>query len=323
MTHWLATLGMVTALARLAGACTIVTQVVEVASDFRVVLEDRERPAEGVTVMLSRNGEMVTRVVTGRDGIAYFNNVTPGSYDVGPETQLGIGDRRGISVKAKSAVETVLRLKWPSGGVLMTQSLKGRIRLPARTWNERHRPALELVEGRTGRILHQADLTEAGTFDFSSAGPGIYFLILKSGTVARGSAAVEVNARAVSTHMDIDTGWSSCGAHLSDRNACPPVDLHVSSLRGRIADAGGGGISRALIRLMDADGRVVLERSSDEQTNFDAKGLANGMYRLEVHSNPFAVFRAHVRVSGEGTAAPYELRLEMAGSASCGSARTY
>jgi hypothetical protein len=86
---------------------------------------------------------------------------------------------------------------------------------------------LELLDGKSGRVLASTDTTSRGVFDFGKLAAGVYFIHLKPYKVfsqtAEGliSVAVDPAAPARADKLDLILTWSDCGREYRDQPSVP------------------------------------------------------------------------------------------------------
>ena len=106
-------------------ACSIAyTSVPVVGPDFRVRVEDRGRPVEGLRLKIT-----LSQAVTDKNGIASFRGVAPGPYLVSADLDVGVAGVP-LNVKLDGPADVVLAMKWPNIAPVVVRSLKGMIRGP-------------------------------------------------------------------------------------------------------------------------------------------------------------------------------------------------
>lgn len=215
MTRRMAALLTLAGSGRMAEACKYVLPVHRTGPNFRVVVEDRGSPVEGVTIELSPG---LFRAVTDNQGVAYFRKVPPGRYWIAPNPHTALQSRAELDVGTEMAGHPDVRIKWPAGEVRRARAMKGNIHVPDYIGDRTWRFLLELREARTGRVLRTATIACSSAFDFPGVTAGLYFLRLYStGFRYDGQTAVEVHPGAPKPAFDIYTQWTSCGMFFGDR----------------------------------------------------------------------------------------------------------
>lgn len=76
------------------GACSMFYPIVHVGPNFRVRVEDRGRPVEGLPLVIDGN-----RVLTDSNGVAVFRGIRPGSHRVSADHDAGVPDGADLEVK--------------------------------------------------------------------------------------------------------------------------------------------------------------------------------------------------------------------------------
>lgn len=277
-------------------ACTIAyTSVPVVGPDFRVRVEDRGRPVEGLRLKITGS-----QAVTDKNGIASFLGVPPGPYLVSKDLDTGMAGVP-LNVKLDGAADIVLPMKWPNIAPVVVRSLEGMIRGPGYLPGETQpKLSLDLLEAISGKLLKNLQTTDSGEFNFESDGPGIYFLRLNPSGLTGGSSeemtgliAVAVDHSAPTDHLDLDLGWTSCGLWYADAGQCPQDDLQIAELSGKVVDTRGAAIEDASIVLLDLAGKLVARLKSDRMGKFTS-GLPTGSYQLVVSRAGFTPLRRTV-----------------------------
>jgi len=280
-------------------ACTVIYPPgVPVGPSFRVRVEVRGRPVQGLRVEISADRAVAT---TDKNGFALFSGVEPGSYhlNAGPDEELLGG--ADIEVKLNGPKHVTVPLTWPDPAPIFVRSLKGTIRGPDYLPGQSQRLSLDVLEGISGRTLKSLQTTENGQFNFEGAGPGLYFLNLKpsglrdwAGYAITGRIAVAVDAGARTDHLDVDLGWSSCGLSYVDQGNCPHGDLKARQLSGA-ADPG------ATIFLLDSSDTIVEQLKTDIAGKFASPHTFAGNYQLVVSLPGFTPLRRTLHIGPTGS----------------------
>jgi hypothetical protein len=318
-------IGVLLALFSAAGpgvACTVVYPGVSVGPNFRVNVADRGRPVQGLEVGLFTGRGARIRSVTNKDGIALFRDVPEGSYNVGADHDAGIPDGVSIRVRRSEPSEAVVPLRWPSSTPILASSLKGSLYLP--DWiSGQPQPSLslELLEAVSGRKLKSGTTDEKGSFDFAGFGRGLYFLRLNASAFTPGGLiAVEIEPGVTMARLDLSLGWNSCGLHYIDHSKCPPTNLHLDRLEGRVVDATESAIQNAEILVLSVDGKLAQQTRSDSAGRFAPLRPEDGTYQLMVRAEGFGTLRGTLAFDSNGASLPLEFQLGVAGL--CGRTKT-
>lgn len=313
------------------GACSVVYPSVQVGPNFRVRVEDHGRPVKGLRVEIGSYQGSGERAVTDTDknGYALFRDVRPGSYHLSADHDAGIPDGADLEVKLDGPTDVTVPLEWPSIAPVLVRSLKGGIRgpdyFPGRS---QPRLSLDLLEGSSGRRLKSLQTTDNGEFNFESAAPGLYFLSLKPsglmgwpGEQISGLIAVAVDQGALTDHLDVDLGWTSCGLWYADRSECPQSDLQIEQLSGQVLDASGAAIPDAKILLFDTAETLVERLQSDSAGKFASPHSLAGTYHLVVSSAGFTPLRRTLHAEPTGNPSRLSaLTVQLGVSGSCSAA---
>jgi len=286
-----------------------------------VSVEDRGQPVEGLHLKLAESDHGGSREgVTGKDGVALFRNVPPGSYSLTVDHDDGVGAAANVQVKRDGPADATVALVWPSVGPVAVRSLNGVVLYesgqPAKVQGAM---SVDLLDGFSGRRLRGGRVTGSGAFDFGTVAPGLYFLDLNpSAGALSGLIAVAVDPSAGSDHLELDLGETDCGLFYTDRSKCAHAELKVDQLRGRVVDANGAGIADADIKLFSpAGGGLVEQLQSDEEGNFASPRSAVGTYRLVVSRGGFTPLRETLRIGANSDAAGSFLTVQLGLVGSC------
>lgn len=334
----------------LACACmTPADQVVHVGPSFRVRVDDnRGRPVQGLSLEVQSSAGK-SKAVTDEDGFASFREPSPGIYTLRAEQDVGSCLGKVLEVQSDRPGGIAVPMTWPTAALVTVRSLKGTLHIPNYV-PDRSGPelSLRLLVGVSGQEAASGHTNGAGDFDFGVTAPGIYFLNLEPsalkdprGNPITGQIAVSVEPDATTDHMELELGWTDCGLTYMDLTPCPPAELHIGQLRGRVIgpagavivngadalrhkpvhiDPAGPAIPDAEILLVDPGGDLIERLGSDRSGEFASKPVQAGSYDLVVRSFGFATFRARAIVSPD--ASPMgRLDIQLGNMRSCGSAR--
>lgn len=292
-------------------ACTLVYQSVEVGPTFQVQVEEQGHPIKGLRVEIrgyqSRDNPVVSE--TDENGLALFRSVRPGSYHLSADHDAGIPDGAELEVKLGGPTDVRVHLKWPIISPIAIRSMKGVMRGPDYLPGQSQpRISLDLLEGKSGRLLRSVLTDDRGEFSLEGVASGLYFLRLTlsglrlgSGEPITGLIAVTVDQGASTDHLDIDLGWTSCGLWYGDRNKCPQPDLKMAHLSGQVVDVTGAAISGATIFLFDHAQTLAERLQSDGAGRFASSHSLAGTYELVVSAPGFTPLRrtAHAELTGD------------------------
>jgi hypothetical protein len=336
----------------LACACMTVTpadQVVHFGPSFRVRVDDnRGRPVRGLSLEVQSSAGK-SKAVTDENGFVSFRDLSPGIYSLRAEQDLGSCLGKVLEVESDAPGGITVPVTWPTIAPVQVRSLKGILHIPnyvpGRAGPEL---PLRLLVGVSGQEVASVHTNGTGNFDFGAAAPGIYFLNLEpsalkdsTGNPISGRIAVSVEPDAESDHLDVELGWTDCGLTYMDLNRCPPTELHIGQLRGRVIgpagavivnggdalrhkfvhiDPAGPAVPNAEILLVDPGGDLIERLSTDRLGEFALKQVPAGSYDLLVRAFGFATFRARAFVSPD-TSPIGRLDIQLGNMRSCGSVR--
>jgi hypothetical protein len=323
-------------------------RVIHVGPNFRVAVDDhRGRPVRGLVIRVE-SGAAVEKEITDENGVVLFRDLSPGLYSLKAEQDAGGWSAKVLEVHSDRSGSTV-PMTWPSVTPLRIRSLKGILHVPNYVPGQAG-PKLDLalLSGASGQRLTSVRTSDTGQFDFEVTAPGIYFLSLEpsslkgwDGSPVTGRIAVSVETDAPSDHLDLELGWTDCGLSYVDLTPCPPAELRIGQLRGRVIgpadavvvrggdvlrrapvrmDSGGPAIPGAEILLVDPSGNLVERLRTDSSGEFALEQTLAGPYELLVRSGQFETFRARV-FSAPDTPPPAKLSIHLDHGGRCSSAR--
>lgn len=282
-------------LASVAVACTIVDMPIVVGPDFQVRVNSWRQSSRGLHVELRYSGKRKV-AETGSDGLARFQTLAPGFYEVVVQPDAAMRTRALVEVRAKGT--SIVRLNWPETEPVRTRTLAGVLR-----GSRVDRFHVELAAGKEAMETVQAN--ERGEFRFGANVPaGLYFL-----RVADGVIPVAVDPQAKSERIEVAMLWTSCGLWYTDQSQCSNKEFTVGRITGgQVVDPARSSVGHAKIMI---SGRAPVE--TDDAGKFGKLELPEGVYDLEV--NGFMSLRRRLRVvsCGAATALQFELPLKGCG----------
>jgi len=334
----------------LACACmTAMDQIVHAGPSFRVRVDDsRGRPVQGLSLEVQSSASK-SKAVTDEDGFVSFHDLSPGLYSLRAEQDVGSCLGKVLEVQSDVSSGIAVPMTWPTVTPVTARSLKGTLHIPnyvpGRAGPEL---SLRLLVGVSGQQVASGHTNGTGDFDLGVAAPGIYFLDLEPsalndphGNPIIGRIAVSLEPDATADHLELELGWTDCGLTSMDLTRCPPAELHLGQLRGRVTgpagavilnggdalrhipvhiDPAGPAIPDAEILLVAPGGGLIERLSSDRSGEFASKQVPAGSYDLLVRSFGFTTFRARAFVSPD--ASPIgRLDIKLGNMRSCSSAR--
>ena len=300
----------------IARACSIFYPTVEVGTRFRVKVMDRGRPVHSLRLVLNQYDSSGSKKrepvysLTDVDGYAHFANLSPGSFVLTADHDIGIANGVVLNVRLRGAANKTLPLNWPSTTPLQVRSVSGTLRGPDFYPQQTEvTVSLSLLESVSGRVIETTQTDSKGRFRFSDAIPsGIYFLRLNpsdlrasNGEQIEGMIPLDVNPKAAQDVLDVDLGWSSCGLGYAQRPEYP--EMKVSRLCGDVADGSGGVISDAQVMLLaNVENAEVLEQARSGTTGqFILRERDGSTYLLVVKSPGFLPFMRVMHLETSGT----------------------
>ncbi len=288
-------------LASVTMACTIVDTPIVVGPSFQVRVDSWRQSTRGLRVELRYSGNRKV-AETGPDGVARFQALTPGFYEVVVQPDAAMRSRALVEVRAKGA--SVVPLNWPETEPVRARNLEGTLR-----GSRVERFHVELMSGT--KTVETVQANEREEFRFNAAMPaGLYFLRLVEGVIP-----VAVDPQAKTDRLDVSMVSTSCGLWYVDQSTCWREELTIGRITdGRVVDPADTPIARARVRV---SGRAPL--STDSEGKFDALELPEGLYDLEVTGSGFFAARRRLRVAPAGNSASLLVHLTLGG---CGTVAT-
>jgi hypothetical protein len=279
-------------------ACVTVWEPTRVGPSFRIKVENSQSPVAGLRLTLDENRKI--SAVTDKDGFATFSGIAPGEHYIRAAHPAGDREVAHVNVDPIGPRNLTVIGSWPPSQAIVVRSLKGTIR--AYTGLPQPKLSFDLFEGVRGRKIKSFLANEMGEFDIQSAGPGLYFLNLKSSGLKdwgnepiTGQIIVIVNSDATADHLDIDLGWSSCGLSYVNHTECPRSSIRVNRLTGVVNDPAGAVLADAKVRVYNQDKALVNQTQTDRSGNFFLP-LPPGTFELIVGAPAFSPFQGTVYV---------------------------
>ncbi|MBN8731964.1 MAG: carboxypeptidase regulatory-like domain-containing protein [Acidobacteria bacterium] len=298
-------------------ACIIFSDPIHVGSNFRLRVTDRGRPVPSLPVALFHGRTVKRRAVTDRDGIARFVNVPEEKFLAGPDHPARSWSLVTIEVHSNRNSQATIPVRWPDVPPAVTKSLTGVI--GESRLGELSQPglALELLDGRSGRVLHATQTNENGAFQFPAVGRGLYFLhIGDAEDGGDGYIPVDVRPETDVPALRLALSWTDCGLFFANLAECPRGDLRLARLSGTVTDASDGVIAEAAIVLVDEAGKEVQGTRSDSMGRFGPLELAAGRYELRIVRAGFTLLETPVTIDPQGDQGPLDVRLGLMGACS-------
>ena len=306
-------------------ACTIVSPVLPAGPSFQVRVEDQGRPVKGLRIKL-KGDHRTQAVTTSEHGTAHFQNIPPGTYQIGAEVAEGIPSGATINVTANGPKHATIPLEWPNQRPLPVQTLKGILRWPSVQPDQQLLVLqVELLDARTGRMQKRTQTTRDGAFDLGTPAPGLHFLRVtptglapQGGTRETGIIPVELDQQAEQLDLDLELGSTSCGFQYVARHTCPQQELSMTSLRGQVYDLSGASIPRATISLFNKDRKIAEQLTTDEQGRFLSTKQFEGHYELVVGHMGFTSLRQSMQARRQSSEEPpATLRIQLGVTGTC------
>jgi hypothetical protein len=205
---------------------------------------------------------------------------------------------------------------------LPVRTLTGVLRWPA--FQEGSRPAalgVELLDGRTGRLLRSTRTGAGGAFHLPTPAPGRYVLRVTPPGSDSGEVPIVVDPGAAPEDLDLEFGSTSCGVSFVAHHACPREEIRISGFRGQVLDGAEAPIGRAALSVFSGNGEEVERLVSDEMGRFDSGGRLAGNYELTVRAPGFTTLRQKVHVTpAVGGARAAAMRIELGVLGACSQA---
>jgi hypothetical protein len=298
-------------------ACIIVYDPVHAGPSFRLHVTDRGRPVASLPVALFHGRTVKRRAVTDRDGVARFVNVPAGQYLAGPDHPARSWSMVDIKVQSHGSLKATIPVRWPDVPPAVAKSLAGVIGESRLSGLSQPGMALELLDGRSGRVLHTTETDEKGAFHFPAVGRGLYFLRLGAAEDGGdGYIPVEVQPETNVRPLRLALSWTDCGLFFANLAECPQGDLRLAQLSGSVADASDGVIAETAIALVDESGNAVHRTHSDSMGQFGPLPVAEGRYELRIVRAGFTLLETPVTIDPLGDQRPLDVRLGVMGMCS-------
>ena len=264
----------------------------------------REAVLEGVTVALTRQGERVAWAVTGTDGRYAFENLAPGDYAVEaelPETLMFAdgGIIPGVDASQGQSGRIRLEMGMDRDGQVIGAVTPGEVY--GRCWmdsvynglkDEGEAPLADVMISlldQDNAVVRQTQTRADGSFHLERVRPGTYRLhaILPEGRVFSLQAQGGNSMPALDARQGFGPYFTlEPGQLLEDRHVAA---IRLGSIRGEAFtdlnnDGRRGleepGLPGTVIRLLDAQGALVEERTCPDDGTFAFEGLRPGNYTL-------------------------------------------
>jgi len=152
-----------------------------VGSSFSLQMSFHGSPIPAIRISLSQNGNVVATAKTNSHGVAHFDAIPPGKYDLGsPNGLLFPSGSLVIEVKVGHTSGENLKLDWP-GYSFAYRFLRGRFTI-SEELNDPEIPlrntVVELRDVYTGKLIESGSTDANGDYEFATTDPGLYALRL-------------------------------------------------------------------------------------------------------------------------------------------------
>lgn len=287
-----------------AAACTIVYVPIAAGPTFQVKVTDRNRPVSNLPLQLISKDHTKTQTTNG-NGVATFQNIPPGTYQLRPKPDLGLNTEAAITVTAHGPASVTIPLAWPSHPPLQVRSLTGTLHPPAIY-------QLELLDPKTGKQLQTTQTSPDGRFQLKTPPPGLYFLQLTQ----TGTIPIEIDPTSPYPDLDLALGESSCGFYFTARHTCTQPELNITTLTGQVLEPAGAPIGPASVTLSHKNGELAEQLFTDKQGRFTSPTPLEGHYQLTVIAPGFTPVRQAVHAIRNSQPTPLRVQLGIMGSCS-------
>jgi len=158
----------------------------DVSSNFSIRLSFRQEQLPGIRVVLTPSGESADAsghrrvpiaAVTDSSGTAHFLGVPAGQYNAGPKNGLFFPSNE-VTVHADGDFDNELVIEWPLDlNELPVRALRGKLVVPGKPAGA-DRPlqqaTVKLLDLRSSRVIETTRTLDNGSYQFSTAEPGLY-----------------------------------------------------------------------------------------------------------------------------------------------------
>lgn len=324
------------------------SQVIHVGPTFRVKVDDHGGRAVRGLPLAVKSDTANRKAVTDEDGFAAFHDLSPGLYSLSAEQDVGGQTGKVLEVQSDGPGDVTVPMAWPTTTPVVVRSLKGILHVPNYVPGQ---PGPELplglLVGASGQKVAAVHTNSAGDFDFGITAPGIYFLNIGPFTLHRdgnpigGRIAVSVEPDAPADQFELELAPTDCGLSYIDLTPCPPAELHIGQLRGRVigpagsvivkgadainhtpvdVDPAGPAVPDAEILVAGPGGSLVERLSTNRSGDFASEQPLDGSYDLLVRGLAFVPFRARIFVANDASSSE-GLAIQLGDARGCGSAR--
>lgn len=290
--------------------CSVSLSTVRVSPSFRVMVQHGAVAVPGIHVEVYDNADLeksqgetkwkpILTLLTGPDGAAEVQNLSPGSYLV--ETKgPGAGSAVYAQVSAqRRKVSNQLSLEWPFSwrGILKAKSLTGEL-ASNNPWAPFQNIHVELWAAGVTTPLAVEDTGAEGHFHFNETKLGIYILRIRGQQKGvadqwqvEGDIPIELSPSAVDLpeSLSLHLSETSCGITYS---SCPvPNVVAVASRRIRILDPLGAVIANAKYQLLNQHGETLASGSTNSDGMVELSSELLGKLTLVIASPGFTLLK--------------------------------
>jgi len=310
-------------------ACSIIPPVIDVFSDFDVLVVDHGKPVAGIPIEVVKVGvkgrHPVLALKSDTNGKIAIKGLSPGEYSVDSDFPMWVPGfiARVDSPKAKERKKLV-EFQWPNYGIARVKALHGRL------WSENSQRPFEDIDLRLFVVGgHAASLSQftgpSGRFEFKDVNPGLYVMWMhakqshvRKGLEAEGPIVVRVDPedQSAPAELDLPIGSTSCGiwyAQCDQHNA-----ISLASRRIRLTDPNGAAVFSAQYVITDPAGREIASGFSNQEGVIHLSQELRGVYKIAINRYGFTPFEQplHLLPFKSGADEDLDVLLNVGGSCS-------
>lgn len=313
-------------------ACSIIPPVIDVSSDFDVLVVDHGKPVAGIPIEVVKLGvksdHPLLFLKSDANGRIAITGLNPGEYSVDSDSAMWVPGfiARVDSPKAKQRKKLV-EFQWPSFGIARVKALRGRL------WSENSQRPFEDVDLRLFLVDgHSASLSQftgpSGRFEFKDIAPGLYVLWMhaKQPNVPKGFedegpivVRVDPEDEYAPAELDLPIGSTSCGiwyAQCDQHNA-----ISLASRRIRLRDPNGAAVFSAQYVVTDPSGRKIASGLSNQEGIIRLSHELMGAYKLAINRYGFTPFAQPLYLLPYKSGAEEDLNVVLNVGGSCSEAK--
>jgi hypothetical protein len=289
----------------------MVMQEIKLGTRFRVEAKDGGIPVVGTTITLERgHGDCfrttpVTSVATDSAGIALFDHVVPGDYQLCIRSpKLGPESIAELKVSRWAAKDKTVPTTVEGSNPVRVRSASGRVRGPEFYPSLTQAPySIDLFEAGTNAKVASTKTGANAEYSFGQVvAPGRYWLQITGGpdqaVDTEGKVLIEVKPDATDATVDMDVTFSDCGMASRQREEQPALVISGSAC-GTVIDALGASIEGASASLIDDNEHAVTTVRTSREGAFKVYAPPAGKYQLVIQRMGFMPYARMITIHPE------------------------